>query len=95
MPKEVIYSPDGPMVYTPEGPVSPEDATPGQGALVAQRAIHAGWAKAGHVEVGSAEFEPATDSIIHGFAVRLERKEINRLIQALRRARDQAFGADA
>lgn len=46
----------------------------------------------GIVQIGCKPHEPEYDA---GWFVNLDRADINRLIRALRKARDQVFGADA
>lgn len=41
------------------------------------------------------DYEGEEDADTNGWYVTLDRYQINKLIKALRRARDQAFGADA
>lgn len=67
--------------------------------LVAPHAfVELGWSKeAEHVELATKEGgdidEPGNPR--HGWYVQMDRAGINRLIRALRDARDQAFGKDA
>lgn len=58
----------------------------------------------GHVSIGTVnplspfrwgQVEDKADGAFTGWHVSLDRAQINRLIWALRRARDQAYGADA
>jgi hypothetical protein len=100
MPKEVVYGDDIPF-GTPEQP-------PGHGrSIVEVRWAHE--REGGdHVQVVSKCVDSATGGrlvkddeggpeTIHytdGFYVGLDRRGINKMIRALRRARDQAFGRD-
>lgn len=58
-----------------------------------------GWSReTGHVELAtvrddSQKLEPGPEA--NGWFMQLDRDGINRLIRTLRKARDQAFGADA
>lgn len=58
------------------------------------------WAKEMYVQIGVAHLPPPVDPVEeaiewNGQYLTLNRAEINRLIRTLRKARDQAFGADA
>lgn len=57
------------------------------------------WSReAEYVQLGTVnpdENATTEDCITNGWFVTLDRVQINRLIRVLRRARDQAFGADA
>lgn len=59
--------------------------------------LHVGWTRdRDHVEVATrAGGDYADDLKRPGLFVQLDRDGINRLIRALRKARDAAFGADA
>lgn len=61
--------------------------------------VELGWSKdAEHVQLATREggdIDEAEDNPRHGWYVQLDRAGINRLIRALRDARDQAFGKDA
>ena len=57
-----------------------------------------GWGReAGYVQLGTTNWSIETNpgDPTRGWFVTLDRHGINRLIRALRKARDQAFGADA
>lgn len=65
-----------------------------------EASLSIGWGRdSEHVEV--ATIHPDEGAVLHptpegnGWFVQLDRNGINRAIRALRRARDQAFGADA
>lgn len=81
MPKETINNRYlVPNQLTGEGP-QPDQIT----------SLHVGWdAKQGTAQVSITRLTPEVS-----FSVDLDRDGINRLIRALRRARDAAFGADA
>lgn len=93
MPKENIYS-----RYANETvPVLGPDGNPTGDRIVAEDTrIHVGWNN-DHVEI--AVLNPSAPSMdgtaVPGWFVQLDRDGINRLIRTLRKARDQAFGADA
>ena len=57
------------------------------------------WSKeTGHIQMATlapSDYEGEPDSLTNGWYVTLDRHHINKLIKSLRRARDQAFGADA
>ena len=58
------------------------------------------WVKDQYVQVGVAFLPPPSDPTVKsvewdGKYTTLDRAEVNRLIRILRKARDQAFGADA
>ena len=59
--------------------------------------LHVGWDKTvGNVEIATRQGGDFADDIERpGFYVHLDRAGINRLIRTLRKARDDAFGADA
>lgn len=60
------------------------------------RQIEVRWSRNKYVEVATVDnLEPSTDGAINGIFLGLNRDGINRLIRSLRKARDQAFGADA
>jgi hypothetical protein len=94
MPKEQINHPqqvtsDSPQGYTTTSPT-----------------LHVGWNRAGWVQVSIATDTSSLARLVedaqkHGesepaiYTDELSRDEINRLIRTLRKARDQAYGADA
>jgi hypothetical protein len=99
MPKEITYSNDGPQVRLPDGGNIPAaQADPGHGLPIYQSGVHVGWNRAGWVEVGAAPFCTATGEPSSeprpGYFLTLDRDGVNRVIRALRKARDQAFGRD-
>jgi hypothetical protein len=68
------------------------------------RAVEVGWQRDGTVQIGTTDQAspltyPADSSMpglpMSGFFAHLDRAGCNRLIRAVRRARDGAFGADA
>lgn len=98
MPKEVIYDRNGPFVVTEAGDEIRTDHPdfPREESLpVLRRAVHVGWSKDRYVEVGVGAFSAATEFDSDAHFTDLDRDGINRLIRALRKARDQAYGADA
>jgi hypothetical protein len=66
------------------------------------RAVRIGWDRIGYVQLATV-LQAGTDGapghevaeVDEGQFVDLDRESINRLIRTLRKARDQAFGADA
>lgn len=101
MPKESIFSDHGPFTIQGDGAeIQAKYLEPGQRHPIYERAVMVGWSKAGTnsegaVTVGAVLLNPSDDSLSEGVHLSLDRSGINRLIRALRRARDQAFGADA
>lgn len=98
MPKEVIYSDDGPYLMVPgEGEYpegSPESlAAAGRGEWQ-QRGIVIRWSKEGFVEIGASSFDIAEGEVRDGTFMTLDRAGLNRLISMVRRARSQAYGKD-
>ena len=79
MPKEVIHD-DAPLPGR-------ENSTP--------LAIEVGWGRDTHVQIATVNMEKEPYSPEAGWFIDLDRSRINRLIRALRKARDQAFGEDA
>ncbi len=60
------------------------------------RQIEVRWARRQYVEVATVNnLEPSTGDRVEGVFISLDRDGINRLIRSLRKARDQAHGADA
>lgn len=95
MPKELIYSDSKAMIRDEHGNETPaEDAAPGTGGHVWRRGIHVGWTRGQYVEIGAAEFDVATQTPLAGTFLTLDRAGVNRLIDKLRTARNQAFGKD-
>ncbi len=106
MPKEITYSDQREYVLMDDG----SEATPGWGGEdprdgdarrnrpVLRRAAIVGWSReTGHVEIGVNALDISTHQGSHGtgmFAT-FDRAGLNRLIRTLRKARDQAYGADA
>lgn len=85
MPKEIITS-----KY--EGMTDPD------GKVVPEPIIHVGWSREpGHVELATRAGGDYDEVDEHrpGIFAQLDRAGINRLIRALRKARDAAYGADA
>lgn len=99
MPKELIYG-DEPYLKMPDGNEYAEYSVEAgehkdQGGKWMQRGVHVGWTRGRFVEVGAAAFDPSRQMPNDGVFMTLDRDGINRLIRALRKARDQAYGADA
>lgn len=101
MPKEVIPSNTPPFYRTDDGGEhSVKSAAPlpeGTSTALYQRAIHVGWNRRQYVEVGVAVITPSTGELQHGEGhfTDLDREGCNRLIEAVRKARNAAFGRDA
>jgi len=94
MPKEVITNPDMFAVIGDDEVLAERLPAGGGHALYARGAVIR-WNRAQYVELGVAKLEVSTHTEVAPHYVTLGRIEINRLIRALRKARDQAFGADA
>ena len=54
-----------------------------------------GWGRDTQVQLGTVNTTIKTSDGSGGWWVTLDREQINRLIRVLRKARDQAYGADA
>ena len=100
MPKEITYG-DGPeFSISPDGSELPPAKQPGEPPTppILKRASVVSWHRdSGYVELGIQCLEIATSaSGTHaGQYASFDRDGINRMIRSLRKARDQAFGADA
>lgn len=57
-------------------------------------AVEVGWGRDSFVQIGSVDQSREQYSPERGYFIDLDRQSINRLIRVLRRARDQAYGAD-
>lgn len=98
MPKEIIYANDNPYVLLPDGSEVDPSVVSGEGHTIHHRGVHVGWTKDQFVEVGAAVFDGGTGNLSTPFSgcfMTLDRAAINRIIRALRKARDQAYGQDA
>lgn len=97
MPKEIAFSGDSEFIQLPDGSEVPvtEDLL-GKGHSLLRRGAVVRWTR-DHmlVELGVAKLELATHAEADPHYMTLDRNGVNRLIRSLRRARDQAFGADA
>lgn len=93
MPKETIKDASGPMRSTSEQ--TTDGVTTGS-VTIHDLAIQVGWSReAEYVQVASVDLtEESGLRTNFGWFVELDRPAINRLIRTLRRARDQAYGAD-
>ena len=60
-----------------------------------RRGVDLRWMKNGDVQIGVGAFNPSTEVNLEVQYMDLDRAAINRIIRALRDARDQAFGKDA
>lgn len=96
MPKEIVYDATGVFMQAADGNEYRDGSEP-PGAIgqYRRRGVHVGWTRNQHAEVGVASFDISREMPEDGVSVSLDRDGINRLIRALRRARDAAFGADA
>lgn len=104
MPKLITYSGESPAyLLMPDGNEFPEGSieanavqnNPDEGAKWRRRGVHVGWTKTRSVEIGVASFDPSREMPSEGVFMQLDRSACNDLIQALRKARDSAFGRDA
>jgi hypothetical protein len=96
MPKEIAFS-DREFVQLPDGGEVPvTDDLMGKGHQIMRRGAIVRWSR-DHmlVELGVAKIEVSAHSETDGHYLTLDRTATNRLIRSLRKARDQAFGADA
>jgi len=100
MPKEQINYPrvrqieqDGATLTVPDVSRVPDDIC-----------VHVGWNRAGWVQVSLSLYaerlaqiasQVGTDHEVSVYSETLSREEINKMIRALRKARDQAYGSDA
>lgn len=107
MPKEITYSDQREYVLMDDG----SEATPGwagddprdgdarRSRPVLRRGLAVGWSREqAHVEIGLSAFDVSTQHGSHddpGMYATFDRTGLNRIIRALRKARDAAFGADA
>lgn len=88
MPKEIVG-----RRPTPETIVS--DSTDGPRTERAyDLAVEVSWGRDKDVHISTVNYVAQEYSEQYGWFVTLQRHEINRLIKALRKARDQAYGAD-
>lgn len=99
MPKEVIYSADPEFVLDGEGNeiLVPVDESDGPLSVpVVRRALHIGWTKDQHLEVGVCLIDISTGDRVFGSGqfLSLERTGTNRAVRALRLARNDVFGKD-
>ena len=106
MPKEITYSTQPEYVVMDDGSEAtpawvgddPRDGDSRRRKPVLRRAAIVSWSReTGHVQIGLDALAIATGHGSHdtGMYATFDRHGINRLIRALRKARDQAFGADA
>lgn len=97
MPKETIFSDYGPFTIEEDGAeIQAKYLEPGERHRLYERAVVIAWNRNGFVEVGTTFLGSADEAPAGGGSfLSLDRSKINRMIQVLRRARDQAFGADA
>ena len=56
--------------------------------------VEVSWGREGFVQVATTNLDKEQFEMSRGWFVTLNRNEINRLIRFLRKARDQAYGAD-
>jgi len=57
-------------------------------------AVDVNWIRDGIVQIATIDLQKEQYAVDRGFHVDLDRTMINRLIRTLRKARDQAYGAD-
>lgn len=79
MPKEVIYDKYGPQLISSDPKVFN---------------VNVGWSLGGEVQVATVDDAQPMGTVESGLYVTLDRDGINKLIKALRKARDQAYGKD-
>lgn len=95
MPKETFPDARGAWTYATEW--APEPGKDGQPVPLNETtndlAVEVGWGES-TVHLGSVNRAVDDTAPTRGWSVELDRASINRLIKVLRRARDQAFGAD-
>lgn len=102
MPKEVVFD-NHEFFQLPDGVEVPVDVDLqksnellGRGYSVMRRAAVVRWTRDRMlVELGVAKLEVSTHRETDPHYLALDRSACNRLIRSLRKARDQAFGADA
>lgn len=96
MPKEIVFE-NREFVSLPDGseePVTEEHL--GTGLLIMRRGTVVRWERGlMSIGLGVAKLEVSAHGEHDPHYLELDRSGINRLIRALRKARDQAFGADA
>ena len=83
MPKEIIHDD---RLVEPQGPGEPHNSTP--------YAIEVSWGRDTSIQIASINLQREPYSEERGWFVTLERPMVNQVIRVLRRARDQALGAD-
>lgn len=94
MPKEVVLT--YPMFTDDKQGETPLTALDeGVAGDIYRRGAVLRWGRNGYVELGVAKLEVSTHVEREPHYLKLNRDEINKLIRNLRKARDQAFGADA
>lgn len=96
MPKEIAFS-DHEFIQLPDGSEVPvTDDLMGKGHQIVRRGAIVRWARDQMlVELGVAKIEVSAHRETDAHYLSLDRNGVNRLIRSLRKARDQAFGADA
>lgn len=95
MPKESV---DGGIQFadTEHGEIAADELPAGKGHQIYQRRMITRWSReGGYVEVGVAKVNVADGTERDPHYLVLTRDALNQQIRALRKARDQAFGADA
>lgn len=98
MPKQVIYSDRSIFALDRDENEIPVGESGVDGPVKGpyfQDGVHIGWSKGQDVEIGVARYETSQEVTEKGFFTTVDRAGINRIIRALRQARDDAFGKDA
>lgn len=96
MPKEIVRSYE-PVALTKQE-VEEYEAAGGERDVVGKIYTQAelGWSREAYfAQLGVTIEDPSIDWEKRGYFIQLDRDGINRLIRALRKARDQVFGKDA
>lgn len=96
MPKEIAFN-NREFIQLPDGSEVPvTDDLMGKGHQIVRRGAIVRWTRdLNIVELGVAKIEVSAHSEAEAHYLDLDRAGVNRLIRSLRKARDQAFGADA
>lgn len=96
MPKEIAFS-DHEFIQLPDGSEVPvTDDLMGKGHQIIRRGAIVRWTREHMlVELGVAKIEVSARGETDAHYLSMDRTAVNHLIRSLRKARDQAFGADA
>jgi hypothetical protein len=95
MPKELVMS-GREFAMLGDGEIAVEDIKPESGAVILRRGAVVRWTRdTDLVELGVSKVATSNHEESGQHYMTLDRTAVNRLIRSLRKARDQAFGADA